>query len=156
MVSAEYTVSGLIRYRPRVASTVSQNTLQQPKTNKIFTFKAEQLIKFVANVVIQIALPQVCYPNFKQDTLDLKSSVRQKVSSAAKTILNVDITRKDMFESIGSLSAPAPPKPFIFMSTRVNSVSKTIPKAPTMLKTTSPPSNSTKAAPNQINVIVLN
>ena len=90
------------------ALTVSQNTFPQPKTNEKFTFTAKQLTKFVANVVIQIAEPQVCYPNPKQDTLDLKSSMCCKVSSAAKTILNVDITGKDLFESIGSLSTPAP------------------------------------------------
>ena len=55
-------------------STVSQNALQQPKTtNETFTFSAEQFTKFVANVVIQIAQPQVCYPNPKQDTLDISS-----------------------------------------------------------------------------------
>ena len=62
-------------------------------------------------MVIQIAQPQVCYPNPKQDMLDLKSSMCQKIFNAAKTILNVDITGKDQFESIGSLSAHAPPPP---------------------------------------------
>ena len=89
------------------ASVVSQNTLSQPKPNQTFTFTAEQLTKFVANVVIQIAQPQVCYPNPKQDTLDLKSSMCHKVSQTAKNILRFDITGKDLFESIGSLSAPA-------------------------------------------------
>ena len=92
-------------------SVVSQNTLSQPKPNQTFTFTAKQLTKSVANVVIQIAQPQVCYPNPKQDTLDLKSSMYRKVSQAAKNILKFDITVKDMFESIGSLSAPAPPPP---------------------------------------------
>ena len=110
------------------AATVSQNALPQPKTNKKFTFTAEQLTKFVANVVIQITQPQVCYPNPKQDTLDLKSSMCRKISNASKTILNVDITGKDLFESIGSLSPPVPPKPIIFTSTKVNPVYKTIPK----------------------------
>ena len=36
--------------------------------------------------------------------LDLKSSMCQRISNAAKTILRVDITGKDLFESIGSLS----------------------------------------------------
>ena len=93
------------------ASVVGQNTLSQPKANQAFTFTAEQLTKFVANVVIQIAQPQVCYPNPKQDTLDLKSSMCRKISQAAKNILNFDITGKDLFESIGPLSAPAPPPP---------------------------------------------
>ena len=102
------------------ASVVSQSPLLQPKTtNEAFTFTAKQLTKFVANVVIQIGQPQVCYPNPKQDTLDLKSSMCRKVSNAGKTIVNIDITGKDLFESIGSLSAPSPPPPvpFKFMST---------------------------------------
>ena len=90
-------------------SVVSQNTLSQPKPNQTFTFTAEQLTKFVENVVIQIAQPQVCYPNPKEDTLDLKSSVCRKVSKASKNILKFDITGKDLFESIGPLSAPAHP-----------------------------------------------
>ena len=51
-------------------ATVGQNTLKQPKANQTFSFTAEQLTKFIANVVIQIAQPQVCYPNPKQDMLD--------------------------------------------------------------------------------------
>ena len=90
------------------ASVVSQNTLSQPKPNQTFTFTAEQLTEFAANVVIQIAQPQVCYPNPKQDTLDLKSSMCRKVSQAAKNILKFDITGKDLFETIGPLSTPPP------------------------------------------------
>ena len=91
------------------AAAVGQNNLTQPKTSQTFSFTAEQLTKFVANVVIQIPQPQVCYPNPRQDMLDLKSSMCRKISNAAKTILSVDITGKDLFESIGFLSAPAPP-----------------------------------------------
>ena len=94
------------------------------------------------------AQPQVCYPNPKQDMLDLKSSMCHKVSNVAKTILGVNITGKELFESIGSLSAPAPPRPFTFTSTKVNSGSKTISKSPTS-KSTSPPKTSTKAVPKQ-------
>ena len=50
------------------ASVVSQSILPQPQKPQTFNFTAEQLTKFVANVVIQIAQPQVCYPNPKQDT----------------------------------------------------------------------------------------
>ena len=76
-----------------------------------FPFTAEQLTKFVANVVIQIAQPQVCYPATKQDMLDLKSSMCRKFQMQPKSFLSVDITGKDLFESIGSLRAPAPPPP---------------------------------------------
>ena len=93
----------VVNNKKTYASTVSQNTLSQPKTNETFTFTAKQLTKFVANVVTQIAQPQVCYPNPNQDTLDLKSTMGRKASNATKTILNVDITGKDLFESIGTL-----------------------------------------------------
>ena len=93
------------------AAALSQKPLPQPKTPRTFQFTAEQLIKFEANVVIQISQPQVCYPNPKQDMLDSKSSICRKISNVAKTILGVNITGKDLFKSIGSLSAPAPPLP---------------------------------------------
>ena len=51
------------------AATVSQKSHSQPKTQQTFQFTAEQLTKFAANVAIQIAQPQVCYPNLKQDML---------------------------------------------------------------------------------------
>ena len=101
----------LVNNQKCYAKVVGQNSLPQSKTQHTFSFTAEQLTKFVANVVIQIAQPQVCYPNPTQDTLDLKSSMRQRISNAAKTILRVDITGKDLSESIGSLSVPTPPPP---------------------------------------------
>ena len=88
-----------------------KKTPTQPKTPQTFLFTAKQLTKFVANVVIQIALPQICYPNCKQDTLDLKSSMCRKILNAAKSILAVDITGKELFKSIGSFSIPAPAPP---------------------------------------------
>ena len=45
----------------------------QPK-NDTFSFKADQLIKFVATVVIQIAQSQVCYSNAPKDAVE-KSQV---------------------------------------------------------------------------------
>ena len=101
----------MVNNQKSYATIVDQNSLPQPKTPQTFSFTAEQLRKFVANVVIQIAQQQVCYPNPEQDMLDLKSNMCRKVSNAAKTILRIDITEKDLFESTGSLSAPAPPLP---------------------------------------------
>ena len=43
--------------------------------------------------------------------LGLKSSMCRKISKAAKNILKVGITGKELFESIGSLIVPAPPPP---------------------------------------------
>ena len=69
------------------AAAVGQNCLTKPKTSRTFLLAAKQLTEFVTNVDIQIAQPQVCYPNPKQDMLDLKSSMCRKISNAAKTIL---------------------------------------------------------------------
>ena len=138
----------VVNHQKSYADVVSQNSHSQPKNTQTFQFTAEQLTKFVANVAIQIAQPQVCYPNPKQNMLDLKSSMCPKVSNVAKTILGVNVTGKELFESIGSLSAPAPPRPFTFTSTKVNSGSKTISK-PSTSKSTSPPKTSTKAVPKQ-------
>ena len=49
------------------AAAVRQKSHPQPKTQQTFQFTVEQLTKFLANVTIQIARPQVCYPNPKQD-----------------------------------------------------------------------------------------
>ena len=84
----------LVNNQKTYASVVSQNNLPQFQTPQTFNFTTEQLTKFVASVVIQIYQPQVCYPNPKQGTLDLKSSMCRKVSNAAKNILGVDITGK--------------------------------------------------------------
>ena len=93
------------------AAAVSQKPLTQPKTHQTFQFTAEQLTKFVANHGTTNCQPQVCYPNPKQDMLDLKSSMYRKISNVAKTILGVNITGEELFELIGSLSAPVPPPP---------------------------------------------
>ena len=138
----------VVNHHKTYAAVVGQKPLTQPYNSQTFQFTTEQLTKFVANVVIQIAQPQVCYPNPKQDMLDLKSSMCRKVSNVAKTVLGVSITGKELFESIGSLSAPARPKPFSFTSTKANSVSEPTPKPP-ILKSTSPSSNTTKVVPKQ-------
>ena len=138
----------MVNHQKSYAAAVGQNTLPQPKTMQMFQYTAEQLTKFVANVAIQIAQPQVCYPNPKQDMLNLKSRMCRKVSTVAKTILGFNITGKELFESIGSLSAPVPPRPFTFTSTQVNSGSKVTTK-PSTSKTTCPPETSIKAVPKQ-------
>ena len=136
------------------AAAIGQKTLTQPKTPQTFQFTAEQLTKFVANVVIQIAQPQVCYPNPKQDTLDLKSSMCRKISNAAKSVLSIDITGKELSESIGSLSAPAspppPPPPSIYIYEHKGESSLQNHHKPSIfLKSISQPNKPTKAAPKQ-------
>ena len=45
------------------ASTFRQNSAPPQPQNKTFTVSAEQRVKFVASVAIQIAQPQVCNVN---------------------------------------------------------------------------------------------
>ena len=56
------------------ASILCQNLAPPQSQDKVFTFSAKQLIKFVANVAIQVAQPQVYYANPDQDVIDKKSS----------------------------------------------------------------------------------
>ena len=71
------------------ASILRQNSAPPQPQDKAFTFLAEQLIKFVANVAIQVAQPQICYANPNQDAIDKKSSLCRRVSEAAKNHLGV-------------------------------------------------------------------
>ena len=126
----------------------------QPQ-DKTFTFSAEQLVKFVANVAIQVAQPQVCYINSTQDAIDKKPSMCRRVSEAAKTHLGVDIAGSSLFDAIGHLRPPAPsaPKPktpltkseapFKFTS------STKVTKPSAILKTLSPTNKPSKTVPKQ-------
>ena len=129
-------------------------SLSQPQ-DKTFTFLAEQLVKFVANVAIQVLQPQVCYANPTQDATDMKSSLYRRVSEVAKDHLGVDITGISLFYAIGQLRPSAPPAskpktslakgetPFKFIpSTKVI-------KSSAILKSLSPPSSTNKAVPKQ-------
>ena len=90
-------------YKNSVPIILNEKTpLHQPQ-DKIFTFSAEQLVKFVANVAIQVAQPQVCYISYSQDAIDKKSCMCRRVSEAAKTHLDVDIAGSILFDAIGHL-----------------------------------------------------
>ena len=93
------------------ASILCQNLAPPQPKDKDFTFSADQLVKFVANVVIQVAQPQVCYANPTQDAIDKKSSLCLRVSEDAKTHLGVNITGINLFDAIGQLRPSAPPSP---------------------------------------------
>ena len=132
-----------------------QNTAPPQPQDKTFTFSAKQLVKFVANVAIQVTQPQVCYINFPLDAIDKKSSMCRRVSEAAKTHLGVDIAGSSLFDAIGHLRPPAPsalkPKTFLtkneapFKFTSSTNVTK--PSA--ILKTLSPTNKPSKTFPKQ-------
>ena len=90
-----------------------QNLAPPQSQDKAFTFSAHQLIKFVANVVIQVAQPQVCYANPTQDAIDKKSSLCRRISEAAKNHCGVNITGINLFDAIGQLRPSAPPPPHL-------------------------------------------
>ena len=100
------------------AAILCQNMAPPQPQDKTFTFSAEQLVKFVANVAIQVAQPQVCYINSPQHAIYKKSSMCHRVSEAAKTHLGVDIAGSSLFDAIGHLRPPAPsaPKPKTFLT----------------------------------------
>ena len=112
-------------------------------------------MKFVANVAIQVAQPQVCYINSPHDAIDKKSSMCRRVSEAAKTRLGVDIAGSSLFDAIGHLSPPAPsaPKPKTFLTKSeapfkfTSSTKVTKPSA--ILKTLSPTNKPSKTVPKQ-------
>ena len=58
------------------ASILKQHSAPLPQSkNDTFSFTANQLVKCVATVAIQIAQPQVCYTNAPKDAVDKKSSL---------------------------------------------------------------------------------
>ena len=66
------------------AAILRQNMAFPQPQHKTFTFSAEQLVNFVANVAIQVAQPHVCHINSSQDAIDKKASMCRRVSEAAK------------------------------------------------------------------------
>ena len=77
------------------ASILRQNSAPPQPQDKAFIFSVEQLIKFVANVAIPVAQPQVCHANPNKDAIDKKSSLCRRVSEVAKNHLGVNITGRD-------------------------------------------------------------
>ena len=92
----------------RLTGALKQNSAPplQPKCDT-FSFTADQLVKFVATVAIQIAQPQVCYTNAPKDAVDKKSSLCRRVSEAAKSQPGISISGSTLFDAIGSVCAPA-------------------------------------------------
>ena len=121
----------------------------QPQ-HKTFTFSAEQLVKFEANVAIQVVQPQVCYINSPQDAIDKMSSMCRRVSEAAKNIAG-----SSLFDAISHLHPPVPsaskPKTFLTESEApfkfTSSTKVTKPFA--ILKTLSPTNKPSKTIPKQ-------
>ena len=138
------------------AAILRQNTAPPQPQDKTFTFSAEQLVKFVANVAIQVAQPQVCYINSPQHAIDKKSNMCRRVSEAAKTHLGVDIAGSSLFDATGHLRSPAPsaPKPKTFLpKVKPPSNSSHPPKSPNhipSLRHSAPLTNLARLSPNSL------
>ena len=93
------------------ASILKQNSAPSPEPKGDTFFTANQLIKFVAIVAIQVAQPQVCYANAPKEAVDKKSSPCRRVSEAAKSELGISISGSTLFDAIGSVCTPVLPLP---------------------------------------------
>ena len=133
-------------------SNLKQNSapLPQPK-GYTFSFTADQLLKFVAIVAIQIAQPQVCYTNAPNDAVDKKSSLCRRVPEAAKSKRGISISGSTLFDAIGSVCTPALPaskipvmipQPFCFSAST---------KPSAILNSISPPTFTNETVPKQSN-----
>ena len=137
------------------ASILKQNSAPPPQPKgDTFNFSAEQLIKFVATVAIQVAQPQVCYSNAPKDAVDKKSSLCRRVSEAAKSQLGISISGSTLFDAIGSVRAPVLPaskipvvipEPFRFSA----SIKPSAIKPSVILNSLSPPTFTNKTVPKQ-------
>ena len=135
------------------ASILKQNSAPTPQPwGDTFSFTADQLVKFVATVALQIAQPQVCYITAPKDAVDKKSSLCRRVSEAAKSQLGVRILGRTLFEAIGSLRAPVlpalnipivRPEPFRFSAPNT--------KPPVILNSHSPSTFTNQTVPKQSN-----
>ena len=121
-----------------------------------FSFTADQLVKFVATVGIQIAQSQVCYTNAPKDAVDKKSSLCRRVSEADKSQPGISISENTLFDAIGCIRAPVLPaskipvvipEPF-----RISASTKPLATKPsTILNSLSPPVFTNKTVPKQSN-----
>ena len=121
------------------ASILKQNSAPPPQPKgDTFSFTADQLVKFLATVAIQVAQPQVCHTNAPKDAVDKTSSLCRRVSEAAKSQLGMSISGSTLFDAIGSAHAPVLPasktpvvipEPFRFSAST---------KPPAILKSLSP------------------
>ena len=134
-------------------SILQQNSARTPQPQgDTFTFTADQLVKFVATVAIQITQPHLCYTTAPKDAVDKMSSLCRRVSEAAKRKLGISISGNTLFDAIGCIRAPVLPAskiPVVRPEPVRFSVSHT--KPPTTLKYHSPNNFTNQALPKQSN-----
>ena len=102
------------------ASILKQASLPPPPPpppSNTFNFTAKQIVSLVTNVVIQVALPQLCTKNLPEKQVQVKSNLSRQIAETGKKCLGVSIEGKEVFESIISRPAYHPPTPSVFSST---------------------------------------
>ena len=82
-----------------------------PPPSNTFNFTADQIVSLVTNVVIQVALPQLCTKNLLEKQVHAKSDLSKQIAETAKKCLGVNIEGKNLFEYIISRPAPLPQRP---------------------------------------------
>ena len=98
------------------------------------------------------SLSHNCVPkNFPEKQVQAKSDLSKQIAETAKKCSGVNISGKDVFESIISWPVPSLPVPFVFSSTLVEKKKAPLLKASTVLRKATPQlvtssSNSTKSA----------
>ena len=90
-----------------------------PSPNNTFNFTADKIVSLVTNVVIQVALPQLCTKNLPEKRVQAKSNLSKPIAETARKCLGVSVEGKDVLESIISRIAPSSPAPFVFSFTLV-------------------------------------
>ena len=135
------------------ASILKQNSALPPQPKgDTFSFTADQLVKFVATLAIQIAQPLVCYTTAPKDEVDKKSSLCRRVSEEAKSQLGISISGNTLFDAIGCIRAPVLPAskiPVVKPQCFHFSVSTT--KPPTILNSHRSPTFTNQTVPKQSN-----
>ena len=111
-----------------------------PPPSYTFNFTAEQIVSLVTNVVIQVALPQICTKNLPEKQVQVKSDLSRQIAETTKKCLGVSIESKEASESIILRPARPPPAPFVFSSTLVEKKKAPL-EASTVLKVAPTPSN---------------
>ena len=109
-----------------------------PPPNNTFIFSAEQIVSLVTDVILEIAQPQLCIKNLPEKQVQAKSDLSKQIAETAKKCLGVNITDKDVFQSIISRPAPPPPAPFVFSSPLVEKKKAPLLKVSTILNKATP------------------
>ena len=80
----------------------------------------------------------MCTKTLPQKQVQAKSDLSKQIAETAKKCLGVNISGKDVFESIISRPAPPPPAPFVFSSTLAEKKKAPLLKASTVLNKATP------------------